>query len=247
MARNRNRFAELTPDNPAPHTPSGRTPAPARVRGWSRQRWLILGVGLVVVGLCGLLMVNSCARHAGTARHAVTVQAAHGPIGLRGGVPVGYTHDRAGAATAAVNTLQALTQAGQGRVRMDAVVTALTARDPGPGLRQSIEIGRDRPEDPTVVNLIPVAASVSGFSSTAAHVRVWTLALSPSAVTTDAPTSVMTAWATHEVDLVWQRGDWKAKEIASHPGPTPDEAGASAADSVLAQPVQSGFYAFYVN
>jgi len=199
------------------------------------------------VGLCGLLIAGSCAHHGETGRTGGTVHAAHGPSEILGGVPVGYTDDRAGAATAAVNTLQALTQAGQGRVQMDAVVTALVARDPGPHLRASIRIGRDRTQDSGVVNLIPAAVTVSRFTPLAAHVTVWTMALSQGAIGSDAPPWVITAWATNEVDLVWEHRDWRAKETAGHPGPMPEEAVSPGADSPLAQPIQPGFYTFYVN
>ncbi|MEV6558289.1 hypothetical protein AB0M22_21430 [Nocardia sp. NPDC051756] len=177
----------------------------------------------------------------------MSVRVAHGPTGVRDGVPVGYARDREGAATAAVNTVQALTQAGQGRITMDAVGAALLARDPGPHLRGSMQIGRDRPTGPDVVNLVPAAVSVTVFNSSSAQVMVWTVAVSRSAITEGAPASVVTAWATHTVELVWERGDWKAKDAIGRVGPSPDEVVAPGPGSPLTQPLQSGYYTVYVN
>ncbi|WP_216895603.1 hypothetical protein [Nocardia alni] len=162
-------------------------------------------------------------------------------------MPVGYTHDPAGAATAAVNVLQALTQAGQGRARMDAVVAGLVARDPSPGLRASIGVGRDRAESRDVVNIVPAAVSVASYSPLSARVSVWTMAISRGAISDGAPVSVITAWATHTVDVVWEDSDWKAKDTTGQVGPTPDQVVTPDADSPLAQPIQSGYYSFYVN
>ncbi|WP_405166472.1 hypothetical protein OG203_16095 [Nocardia sp. NBC_01499] len=200
------------------------------------------------VGLAGLLIVGSCDADNATERGSgATVRLAHGPTSVREGVPVGYAHDREGAATAAVNTMQALTQAGQGRIAMDAVETALLARDPGPHLRDSMRIGRDRPAGSDVVNVVPAAVSVTAFTSSSARVMVWTMAVSRSAITEGAPVSVVTAWATHTVELVWERGDWKAKDAIGRVGPSPDEVVAPGADSPLSQPLQSGYYTVYVN
>ncbi|MFG1795786.1 hypothetical protein [Nocardia sp. NPDC049149] len=175
------------------------------------------------------------------------VRVAHGPTGVRDGVPIGYTRDVEGAATAAVNTVQALTQAGQGRITMDAVQAALLARDPGPHLRSSMRIGRDRIASADVVNLVPAAVSVTAFTQSAARVVVWTVAVSRTAIAEGAPISVVTAWATHTVELVWEHGDWKAKDAAGQVGPTPEEVVAPGIDSPLGRPLQSGYYTVYVN
>ncbi|WP_157777506.1 hypothetical protein [Nocardia terpenica] len=194
-----------------------------------------------------MFILNSCAGHTHGATGQSVIRTAHGPTKVIDGVPAGYTHDEHGAATAAVNTIQALTQAGQGRARMDAVVTALIARDPGPQLRQSIRVGRARSAGSDVVNTVPAAVSVTGYSPTAARATVWTMIISRGTITDNAAPAVITAWSTHTVDLVWEAEDWKAKETTGHVGPTPDQAVSPAADSPLAQPVQPGYYSFYVN
>ncbi|WP_297615320.1 hypothetical protein [Nocardia sp.] len=177
----------------------------------------------------------------------MTVRVAHGPTATAHGVPVGYAHDRAGAETAAVNTVQALTQAGQGRIPMSAVEHAVIARDPGPGLRRSLGIGADRAPGRDVVNLVPAAVSMVEFSSSAARVSVWTVAVSRSSISDGDPASVITAWATHSVSLVWEAGDWKVKELTSQTGPTPEQSVAPGAQSPLSGALESGYYSFYIN
>ncbi|MQY18954.1 hypothetical protein [Nocardia macrotermitis] len=245
MSSSRNRFADVTPDEPTSQAAPTQITAPPR--NWrSRYRWLIVGVGLVAVSLCGLVVVHVTEHHSGGEQQAV-IRAAHGPVATFEGVPVGYTRDEAGAATAAVNTIQALTQAGQGRVPMSAVVAALIARDPGPHLRASIEVGAGRGQGSEVVNMIPAAVTVKSFSPLAARVSIWTMTLSRGAISTGGPVSVITAWSTHDVDLVWQDGDWKVKDTAGQVGPTPDEQVSPTPDSPLTQQIQSGYYSFYVN
>ncbi|MVU80838.1 hypothetical protein GPX89_26740 [Nocardia sp. ET3-3] len=163
------------------------------------------------------------------------------------GVPVGYARDRAGAETAAVNAVQALTQAGEGRIRMETVERAVVARDPGPGLRRSLGIGADRAADRDVVNLVPAAVSVLELSRSAARVSVWTVAVSRSSIGDGDPASVITAWATHTVSLVWEKDDWKVKELGSATGPTPEQAVAPGAQSPLSGALESGYYSFYIN
>ncbi|MFB8279543.1 hypothetical protein [Nocardia colli] len=213
------------------------------------MRKILLGGGTALsVGLAGLLILGSCdGDNAPGQGPGATVRLAHGPTGVHDGVPTGYTRDREGAATAAVNTVQALTQAGQGRISMDSVLDALLARDPGPHLRASMQIGRDRPAGPEVVNLVPAAVSVTAFTSFSARVMVWTVAVSRAAITEGAPVSIVTAWATNTVELVWERGDWKAKDATGTLGPTPEQVVAPGADSLLTQPLQAGYYTVYVN
>ncbi|WP_135236707.1 hypothetical protein [Nocardia sp. CS682] len=213
------------------------------------MRKLLLGGGAALsIALAGLVIVGSCDGDTATQHGSdAAVRLAHGPTGVHDGVPIGYTRDREGAATAAVNTVQALTQAGQGRIALDAVQGALLARDPGPRLRTSMRIGLDRTPSADVVNLVPAAVSVTALTPSSARVMVWTVAVSRSAIAEGAPVSVVTAWATHTVELVWERGDWKAKEATGHVGPSPEEVVAPGADSPLTQPLQSGYYTVYIN
>lgn len=244
------RFADLSPES-ATAAANGTAPRTQEGNGSGRvplQRWLIAGLVVISAIATGLLAMHSCASRPGDGGDPMnTVRVAHGPTGTVDGVPVGYSRDRAGAATAAVNSVQALTQAGQGRIRMPAVEHAVVARDPGPGLRRSLVIGANRAPDHDVVNLVPAAVSVPEFSPSAARVTVWTVAVSRAAISDGDPVSVITAWATHSVSLVWEADDWKAKELTSQVGPTPEQSVAPGAQSPLSAVFESGYYSFYVN
>ncbi|WP_405132969.1 hypothetical protein [Nocardia sp. NBC_01388] len=242
-------FAELSPESEAstPVTPGASATAPQRPR-MSLRRWLIAALVVASAAVAGLFALDSCGSSSpGGHDSMTTVRVAHGPTATAGGVPVGYAHDRAGAETAAVNTVQALTQAGQGRIPMSTVEHVLIARDPGPGLRRSLEIGANRAPGTDVVNLVPAAVSMVEFSSSAARVSVWTVAVSRSSISDGDPASVITAWATHSVSLVWEGGDWKVKELNSQTGPTPEQSVAPGAQSPLSGALESGYYSFYVN
>ncbi|MFI1919333.1 hypothetical protein [Nocardia sp. NPDC020380] len=140
-----------------------------------------------------------------------------------------------------------MTQAGVGRIQMTAVEHALIARDPGPGLRHSLDIGTGRDPNRDVVNLVPGAVSVAEQTPLAARVTVWTVAVSRSSIDEHDPASVITAWATHTVSLVWEGDDWKAKDLTSQAGPTPDQTVAPGKDSILSGSLDSGYFSFYVN
>ncbi|RJO67956.1 hypothetical protein D5S18_34205 [Nocardia panacis] len=209
-------------------------------------RYLLIAVGaLASFVVAGLLTLNSCAGTNGPdAGAGTTVRAAHGPTGIRDGVPTGYAHDREGAATAAVNIVQALTQAGQGRIRMDAVAATLLTRTPGPQLRNSMQIGSGRATGPVVVNLVPAAVSIGEYAGTSARVSVWAMTVSRGAIADSDRISLITAWSTQTLDLVWEDNDWKANEVSGRAGPTPEK---SVTTPKTSAPFQSGYFSFYIN
>lgn len=250
MRTHSKRFADLSPESAATTTANAgaRQGDDGRPGRMSLRRWLI--VALVAASACaaGVLVMQSCGSTAHDNQNPMnTVRVAHGPTAAVDGVPVGYARDRAGAATAAVNAVQALTQAGQGRIRMSAVEHAVVARDPGPGLRRSLGIGANRAPDRDVVNLVPAAVSVAELSPSSARVTLWTVAVSRAAISDGDPISVITAWATHTVSLVWENGDWKAKDLTSQVGPTPEQTVAPGTQSPLSAVFESGYYSVYVN
>lgn len=208
------------------------------------MRWLIAAAtaGLLVVMV--VLSLHSCS---GAGSGGGGVRAGHGPTTVTGGVPTGYTRDRAGAATAAVNIVQALTQAGQGRTSVAAVRSALAASHPGPGLTKSMDIASGREHDSNVLNVLPAAVTVESLHPEGAHVAVWTLAVSRDSITPGDPVSVVTLWSSTTVSLVWEHGDWKAEDLTTRSGPTPDEVVAPNSGSPLTRPLQGGYYTFYVD
>ncbi|MBF6171131.1 hypothetical protein [Nocardia blacklockiae] len=247
-------FAGLSPDSAGPATPAHDTGSPARAGprgGRSRRRmpwpWLVAGAVVAVVVL--IVAALSSGDESGTNTEGdggFAVRAAHGPTRVVDNVPAGYSRDRAGAATAAVNVVQALAQAGQGRIGMAAVASVLVAADPGPQLRKSIEVGRDRADDSNVLNVLPAAVSVLSYSDNTAEVSVWTVGVSRSTIGPGDPVSVVTVWSTNTVSLVWRDGDWKAQEKTGRVGPTADEVVAPNSGSPLTAPLLGGYYSFYV-
>ncbi|MFD4406642.1 hypothetical protein ACFWPH_28165 [Nocardia sp. NPDC058499] len=203
---------------------------------------------VVTVFVVMIVAVSRCDSLAGTGEESgFTVRAAHGPTRVIDNVPAGYTRDAEGAATAAVNAVQALAEAGQGRIDMANVVRVVVAAEPGPQLRESIEISRDRGNDGDVLTVLPAAVSVLSLTDTAAEVSVWTMGVSRASIAPGDPVSVTTLWTSNTVSLVWEGEDWKVKEKTGQVGPTPDEVIAPDAPSPLTRPLVGGYYSFYVN
>ncbi|MGN2638738.1 hypothetical protein ACTD5D_21715 [Nocardia takedensis] len=211
-------FAEITPENTNDSHPRTPTPTPTSTGGppdgpsgpvteripW---KWVAAAAGVVM-----LIAAVATATSDGGREVDESVRTAHGPTRVVDDVPAGYTRDRAGAATAAVNIVQALAQAGHGRVRMDAVVATMIAENPGPQLARAIEVGRDRAAGYAVLNVLPAAVTVTAFTDTSAEVTVWAMGVSRASITPTDPVSVMTLWTTNTVSLLWQDEDWKAVE-----------------------------------
>lgn len=241
-------FGSLSPDAEPPSTSPARPAAAGSQRRRLGQRVSIRW--LLAVGTAGLLLlVAALAMHGcgNTSAGGGQVRAGHGPTTVSAGVPTGYSRDRAGAATAAVNIVQALTQAGQGRVTAGAVRSALAASAPGPGLTKSMDIASGREHDSNVLNVLPAAVTVESLNADTAKVAVWTVAVSRDSITPGDPVSVMTLWSSTTVSLVWEHDDWKAKDLATRSGPTPDEVVAPGSGSPLTRPLQGGYYTFYVD
>ncbi|MDE1672649.1 hypothetical protein [Nocardia gipuzkoensis] len=246
-------FAHLAPDTTpsaaapeATATPPSRTPTRSRwPRGW------IAGAAIAAVAAAAVTAAlaggGGDAATGGGDQQRFTVRAAHGPTRVIDNVPAGYSRDREGAATAAVNVVQALAQAGQGRIDMSKVVAGLVAADPGPQLRASIDISRDRATEQDVLNVLPAAVTVSELTDTSAQVSVWTMGVSRASIAPGDPVSVTTLWSTSTVSLVWQDEDWKVREKTGRVGPTPDEVVAPNSGSPLTKPLTGGYYSFYVN
>ncbi|MGW5383903.1 hypothetical protein [Nocardia sp. NPDC003963] len=246
-------FADLSPDHSTrPHrdtaaAPGHRPPDSGdKPKGWDLRLIILAGVTVGVL-LSILVALSSGDDTSDGPGSGFTVRAAHGPSHVVDNVPAGYTRDAEGAATAAVNAVQALAQAGQGRIAMTDVERVLVATDPGPQLRESIAISRDRGSEEDVLTVLPAAVSVSAVTDTAAEVSVWTMGVSRAAIEPGDPVSVTTLWTSNTVSLVWQDEDWKVQEKTGQVGPTPDEVVAPDAASPLSKPLVGGYYSFYVN
>lgn len=213
------------------------------------RRWIILGaVALAIIAVVSVIVVGLSGRSDNSgAGGSDAIRAVHGPTTVNNGVPGGYTRDTQGASTAAVNVLQAFDQASQGRIDMRDVRSTMIAADPGPELAREIELGSNRDESSDVMNTLPAAVHVSSFSTDAAQISVWSMTTTQSDINNTGTVAVSTLWATTDISLVWQDGDWKAADWSYRQGPRPEDASYPAADSALGGQLTAGYYTFYID
>ncbi|OZD70531.1 hypothetical protein CH263_06330 [Rhodococcus sp. 06-1059B-a] len=223
---------------------------PERQRS-TRRRGPILAIlaGAVVMALSLILVIAFTGRESGIGGDTGSdaIRAVHGPTTVSGGVPSGYTRDEQGASTAAVNVLQAFDQASQGRIDMNDVRSTMIAADPGAELAREVELGSNRDLSEDVMNTLPAAVHVSSFSTDAAQISVWTMTTTQSDLNGSGTVAVSTLWATTDISLVWQDGDWKAQDWSYRQGPRPEDASYPAADSALGGQLTAGYYTFYID
>src|SRR5699024_2303474 len=177
------------------------------------------------------------------------IKTAHGPDALVDGVPRGYTHDSAGARTAAVNFIQAVGEAHMGRLDSTALGEHAVGNNPSQSLASAVELGDDRGREERVgeaINTVPMIATVTDFDQNEATVSVWAQAISqsPASAEEDAPMTVSSSYSTTEVTLAWEDGDWKATDWSFEIGPDPKDA-RFVDDGPLSDLGGQGFYTFY--
>lgn len=232
--------------------PSGGTlaaPDPADRRRGPRRNVLFAGVAALVVVAIALVLVVALTNRSGddAGNSADAIRAAHGPTTVNNGVPSGYTRDEQGASTASVNILQAFDQASQGRISMDDVRSTMIAADPGEELSREVDLAGNRDESSDVMNTLPAAVHLSSFSPDAAQISVWTMTTTQTDINGTGTVAVSTLWATTDISLVWQDGDWKAQNWSYRQGPRPEDASYPAADSALGGQLTAGYYTFYID
>ncbi|MFC8178732.1 hypothetical protein ACFULT_07655 [Rhodococcus sp. NPDC057297] len=216
----------------------------------ARRRGPILAViaGVVVVALSLILVIAVTGRSGnGSDTGSDAIRAVHGPTTVNNGVPSGYTRDEQGASTAAVNTIQAIAQAGQGRIDMSGVRESMIVAAPGPTLATALELESNRDEDDDVLSLLPGAVTVTSFTQDAAEVTIWTIGVGQSDINDTGKVAVSTTYSTTDLSLVWQDGDWKAQDWSFRQGPRPEDASYPAADSALGGQLTAGYYTFYID
>lgn len=155
--------------------------------------------------------------------------AGSGPVRVIGGVPVGYSHDAAGAQEAAVRYVAVLGgRTGLDPSRRDLALAAVS-RDgrPAPAIaarwatRPTVELATGATaavtaNAPLVAAAVPVLARVTAYDSDVATVTVWVTAV----LGTERLGSLDQSWSTETVTLAWD-GDWKLTAYDSTPGPVP--------------------------
>lgn len=140
-------------------------------------------------------------------------------------VPVGFSHDEAGAAEAAI----AYSAASQGwlyltdeeiRAAVVEVATPTAAPRLADDVVADVSAARERlgASPGRVWWLVrPLAWEVESYADDEARVSVWTVTVL-SAAEVAAP---QTEWMTVAIDLAWVDGDWHVDAVRSAPGPTP--------------------------
>ncbi|QDQ99523.1 hypothetical protein FO059_18180 (plasmid) [Tomitella fengzijianii] len=220
--------------------------APGRKTGPRRWLWPVAGLAVLAVLIIVVAVACGGSDSGDSGSKTEAIKTAHGPSALVDGVPRGYTHDKAGALTAAVNFIQAISQAGVGRLDAAALREHAVGENPSPSLQSALGASSDRVEhDDTTFNSVPLVATVTNFTPEAATVSVWGESISQMRTGgPDSPLGVSTLYSTTTVTLAWEGGDWKATDWAFEPGPKPEDA-RFPEDGPLSQPGGQGLYVFY--
>lgn len=211
------------------------------------SRATVLVVAVIVAAGVGILLGQSMGRPLASHQaeshqpdRAGTVGAPRGPRTVTNGVPMGYTNDAGGAATAAVNSVQLLVAVTHGRADRDTARASVLATDAEAAVRRVFDTAVSDPADQTTKT--PISARVVSQSDTEATIEVW---IASTGTTTRADPRSSVEWSTTTVRLVWESVDWKVAALSSRDGPAPGEAPDDSAGPI-AQPVVGGLYAFYV-
>lgn len=192
-----------------------------------------------------LVLVLAFATGGGDSEQATdTAETVHGPTSFADGLPSGYTRDQGGAATAAVNIIQAISKANRGRADIGLVQQRLIAATPSETLSKVLTDARDRPATDDLFNTVPATVTVGTVTEQEAEVAVWTVTAGQSVINAAGQKATSTVWATTTVGLVWENGDWKARDWRFQVGPEPSEVSEPSHDT---KTIESGYYSFFIN
>jgi hypothetical protein len=199
---------------------------------------LALAVGLVV-GRWAIPSDSGSTPAGGTPTAAGAVSGPHGPSKITQGVPSGYTRDRAGAATAAVNAVQLVVNLAHGQADPQVAARTWAAGDADQAAQEALATQPDSTADQT--NKLPTTTRVTAYSDTAATVEVWVVSVGSSS------SSGRTAadWSTKTVELRWESGDWKLRNLRTRQGPKPGDEDTNS--TAKPAPLQNGLYTYYIN
>jgi hypothetical protein len=222
------------------------SPAPAPRRASRNWLWPSLAVVLLVLGLAiGRWVIPASGSAATSTPPSATggsggVGAPHGPSTVTQGVPSGYTHDQAGAATAAVNAVQLVGNLAHGQADPATAGKTWPASSAEAAARTALSSGPDGNTGDQTTK-VPVSTRVTAYSDGSATVEVWVVAVGS---TSGVGANTSAGWSTHTVGLVWQSGDWKVASLKAVTGPQP---GSDAAASSTTTPLTNGLYSYYIN
>lgn len=162
---------------------------------------------------------------------------------LVNGVPVGYTHNQAGAVQAAVNYQVARSSAAyftDEKARHATLTAMMTSqalerqiRNDDTGMQQVLtSLGVTAGSaDELVARGAAMGTRVTTYTDQVATVEVWMAGL-VGVTDKNAPMPVSASWTTYTLTLQWQAGDWKLSAITSVNGPTPLDTGSDSPTSV---------------
>lgn len=168
----------------------------------------------------------------------VALNAPHGPKTFTKNVPSGYTRDKAGAATAAVNAIQVQVAVAHGKADPETVKQTWIASNADQQTREALSEGPNTSGDDQT-NKLPVTTRVTEFSDSAATVEIWVVSVGS---TSGIGGGTLTAarWSTATYRLAWE-GDWKVVSLKSVSGPQPGET----SNGAPLPPLTNGLYTFY--
>lgn len=175
-----------------------------------------------------------------------------GPADVVAGVPVGYAHSPDGAASAAVNYLDAL--AGPQLLdpsAYDALLRRMTTSDGYAHLKSQADAGRPQalqnlgvggsPAPQLIVRSVPLGYRIDSYSPAQAAVSIWSVGVVGSSTTRPPDAS----WSTTTITLDWQGGDWRMSGYRTTAGPVPPDSASQVpslpADLFAASPQFKGF------
>ncbi|MDX3435633.1 hypothetical protein PV701_09760 [Streptomyces stelliscabiei] len=162
---------------------------------------------------------------------------------LVNGVPVGYTHNQAGAVQAAVNYQVARSSAAyftDEKARHATLTAMMTSqalerqiRNDDTGMQQVLtSLGITAGSaDELVARGAAMGTRVTTYTDQVATVDVWMAGLI-GVTDKNAPMPVSASWTTYTLTLQWQSNDWKLNAITSVNGPTPLDTGSDSPTSV---------------
>ena len=193
-------------------------------RGGRRAGLVTAAVLVLAVALVGggLLLGRATADPTASTASAGGALSPHGPTVIVDGIPSGYPRDRAGAATAAVNFLQACWSAASGVGDVERIRAVMAAANPSVQVVKTIGPGRvARPDSGQQVT--PAAVTVLSQDDEQAVVSVW--AVSAYGGTVGDTTRTTGMWFTFTVALSWESGDWRIADLSVVDGPDSDGVG----------------------
>ncbi|WP_433635586.1 hypothetical protein [Nocardia sp. CA-120079] len=212
--------------------------------GWSTppRLWYVLGA---IAAVLGVVLIIGVIRGGSTTETAtVKVETAHGPTVFDDGLPSGYTRDKGGAATAAVNLVQAISKADHGRADVEKIRARMLAAAPSDTLTKVLADANGRPASEDVFSILPATVTVGVLTDQQAEVEIWALGAGQSVFNAAGQKAVSAVWGTTTVGLVWENGDWKARDWRFRVGPDLAEASAPSNDTKTAE---SGYFSFFIN